>query len=121
MKKIIAILCVSLLIFASCSDTKIGGALVVDQINILESNDYKYEVRLRTDKNSSGQAYYYTDFRYQVGDTFNTYDCFFKNFNSVSYKFNHENDSLRKELNITKYYLEILKERINIDSVKTKK
>lgn len=120
MKKIILILLSILSItFASCGDAKLYDAVVVEQINILDGKDYKYEVKLKTDINND-DAYYYTNFRFQVGDTLVSYYQFFEGKNAEIGRLSQENDSLRKELSVSNYYLQILKERVIIDTLKIK-
>ena len=115
MKKIIFI-SLTIILFASC-DAKISDAVYVEQINITNSKDYKYEVKLHT---LEGEAFYYTNVRYQVGDTLDAYRSFFDEKNPGSNTVVRERDSLKKELITTKYYLEILKERVFVDTLKRK-
>lgn len=113
MKNLIAILIIAAT-FTSCDDAKIYDDVVVEQINILEAQTYKYEVKLHT-ANNYASAYYYTNFRFQVSDTLVSFFEFFEGKNIELKKLSIENDSLRKELNLSNYYLQILKERVNID------
>jgi len=122
MKKIILIVFSLFLVttlLTSCSDAKLSDAVVVEQINILEGQSHKYEVKLHTDANGN-DAFYYTDFRFQVGDTLISYYQFFEGKNSEIKRLSNENDSLKKELNVSNYYLQILKERVIIDTLKRK-
>ena len=104
-------------LLTSCSDAQISDAVVVEQINIVEGTSHKYQVKLHTD-NSSSDAYYNTNHRFQVGDTLVSYYEFFESKTSEVRRISKENDSLRNELKIIKYYLEILKERVIFDTLK---
>ena len=119
MKKLLLILSVAITL-VSCSDAKIYEAVVVEQINILENQSYKYEVKLHT-VNNEDAAFFYTNFRFQVGDTLISYYQFFEGKNNDIRKLKRENDSLRKELNVSNYYLQILKERVIISDTLKKK
>lgn len=118
MKKLIFILFAIALIMTSCGHAKIDNAVVIEQINVLDKGDYKYEVKLKT-RSDETSAFYYTNYRFQVGDSLVSYYENFDKKNSQLVKLKSENDSLRKELGITKYYLEILKERL-VDTLKSK-
>ena len=104
MKKItliaISILSLSTLL-TSCSDAQLTDAVVVEQINIVNGSSHKYQVKLHTD-NSSSDAYYNTNHRFQVGDTLVSYYEFFESKNSEVRRISKENDSLRNELKIIK-------------------
>ncbi len=103
----------------SCGDARIKNAVVVEQINILEGKETKYEVKLQTDVGSQ-DAFYYTNFRFQVGDSLVSYfENFEKNSNNNK-RVMRENDSLRKELTLSNYYLAILKEKFMLDTLKRK-
>lgn len=77
MKKIFYILILSAL-FSSCTGegaASIEKSIVVEQVNLTKKrsdcstclqNSYSYRVKL---KSHSGEIYYYTDFRHDVGDT----------------------------------------------------
>lgn len=114
MKNLI-ILLIAAITLSSCGPAKIFDNVVVEQINVLDGNkEYKYEVKLHTGPNETF-AYYYTNFRFQVSDTLISYLEFFEGKNSEIRKLSRENDSLKKELNVSNYYLQLLKERVNID------
>jgi hypothetical protein len=106
-----------MLSLASCSDAQLTDAVVVEQINIVDGTSHKYQVKLHTD-NGSNEAYYNTNHRFQVGDTLVSYYEFFEGKNQDIRRISRENDSLKKELITVKYYLEILKERVIIDTLK---
>lgn len=92
-------------------------AVVVEQINILENQDRKYEVKLKTDQ---GEAYYYTDFRHQVGDTLlSSYEYFSTKGVQIS-TLSRKVDSLQKELNFANYYLSILRDKVVLDTAHRK-
>lgn len=110
MKKLITIFIISI-VFVSCGPAKLDNNVVVEQINILEKDNYKYEVKLKT-RESEADAYYYTNFRFQVGDTLVSYYEFFEGKNSEIKRLVKENDSLKKELSLSNYYLNMLKERV---------
>lgn len=118
MKKII-LLCVVICLTSCINKAEIDDNVVIEQINILNGQTHKYEVKLKT-KPGTGEAYLYTDFRFQVSDSLISYYQFFEGKNYEIRKLKRENDSLRKELNVTNYYLEILKERVIIDTLKKK-
>lgn len=105
-----------ILSLASC-DAQLTDAVVVEQINITNDTAHKFQVKLRTD-NGSSDAYYNTNHRFQVGDTLVSYYEFFEAKNSEVKRLSKENDSLKRELKIVAYYLEILKERVIIDTLK---
>jgi hypothetical protein len=119
MKKILFLFVASIVLVACTSKAELDDAVVVEQINILEGQPHKYEVKLNT-KTEDGQAYLYTNFRHQVGDTLISYYEFFESKNSEIKKVTKERDSLKKELEVANYYLQILKERVIIDSIKRK-
>ncbi len=104
-------------LLTSCSDAQLTDAVVVEQINIVNGTSHKYQVKLHTD-NESNDAYYNTNHRFQVGDTLVSYYEFFESKTSEVRRISKENDSLRNELKIIKYYLEILKERVIFDTLK---
>ena len=104
-------------LLTSCSSAQLTDAVVVEQINIVDGTAHKYQVKLHTD-NESNDAYYNTNHRFQVGDTLVSYYEFFESKNSEVRRISKENDSLRNELKIIKYYLEILKERVIFDTLK---
>lgn len=113
MKKIFYVLIC--LFFCEC-DSKINNDVIVERINVIENNDkYKYEVKLKT---TEGNVYLYTNFRFQVSDTLISYYQFFEGKNSEINRLAKENDSLKKEINVLNYYLQILKERVIIDTTK---
>ena len=114
MKKTFYIL-VSTIILASCSDASIKDAVTVEQVNIYNVEGYKYEVKL---KSSVNDVFYYTNERFQVGDTLYSYYQYFEGKGTESRTLKLTIDSLRNELKITKYYLEILKERVIFDTIK---
>lgn len=120
MKKISLILIGIISLFAvSCSEpSKISDKIVVSQINIIENggDSHKYEVEFKT--SGTTKSLYYTNHRYQVGDTLDVLEATkeVNAYNSARYK--RENDSLRKELQIKDYYLSIMKEKIIFDSIK---
>jgi len=120
MKKLFFIFSLTLLLTTSCDDAKIYDAVVIEQINVLENQNYKYEVKLHTAANSGVEAFYYTDYRFQVGDSLISYYQFFESKNNDIRVLKKQNDSLRKELITVNYYLEILKERVIIDTLKKK-
>ena len=106
-------------LLTSCSDAQLSDAVVVEQINIVEGSSHKYQVKLHTDVGGC-DAFYNTNHRFQVGDTLVSYYEFFEAKNSDIRRISKENDSLKKELQTIKYYLEILKERVIIDTLKRK-
>ena len=108
MKSLFLILLITLVLY-SCSPARISDVIVVEQINILDGQTHKYEVKLKTMNGS--EVYYYTDFRFQVSDTLVSYFEYFEGKNSEAKKLHKEIDSLTKELNLSNYYLQILKER----------
>ena len=116
MKKIFLILSV---VLVSC-DAKIQDAVVVEQININSGSgaSHKYEVKLKSSDGAVADVYYYTDFRYQINDTLISTFEFFEGRNADVQKLRKENDSLKKELEVNKYYLQILRERVIFDTVK---
>lgn len=114
MKKLLLILSI---VLTSCSDASITETVLVEQINITNKSNYNYEVKL---KSKDVDVYYYTNVRYQVGDTLDAYRTFFGENGIYLNKVKRENDSLKKELITTKYYLEILKERVFPDTIKRK-
>lgn len=119
-KTIVLILSLFLLstIFTSCSDAKISESVVVEQINILENQSHKYEVKLHTDIDGN-EAYFYTNFRFQVGDTLVSYFQYFEEKNTDIIRVSKERDSIKKELILSNYYLQILKDRFT-DTLKRK-
>ena len=123
MKNLIAIFIIAIL-FVSCGRAKIDNAVIVEQINILDKDNYKYEVKLKT-RNGNNDAFYYTNFRFQVGDTL--LSCFeylekikiSKDVGASKILYlSQENDSLKKELSASNYYLQLLKEKITIETKK---
>ena len=118
MKKLFLVL-MPLVLF-SCESAKLNEAVVVEQINVLESGAYKYEVKLHTQSSNSADAFYYTNFRFQVSDTLVSFFEFFEGKNIELKKMTRENDSLKKELAISNYYLQILKDRLVVDIIPKK-
>jgi len=116
-KKIILLLCVTVYLTSCSNRAEIDDNVIVEQINILEGQTHKYEVKLKT-KPNTGEVYLYTDFRFQVSDSLISYYEFFEGKNQDIRRISKENDSLRNELKIIKYYLEILKERVIFDTLK---
>lgn len=120
MKKISLILIGIVSLFVtSCSDpSKISEKIVVSQINIIEngSDSHKYEVELKTE--GPTKALYYTNHRYQVGDTLDVLEATKETVMATLKRCKTENDSLKKELEVKDYFLSILKERIIFDSIK---
>jgi len=131
MKNILILL--TSLVLLSCDDAKMSDAIVVEQINILNGSSHKYEVKLKTDVNSN-DVFYYTNFRHQVGDTMIS---FYENFENQKSSFQNQksiiqerdnqilnltrvNDSLKKELEISNYYLELLQRKLIFDTIKRK-
>ncbi len=103
MKNLLSI--ISLVLCVSCTqETTIVGNPVVAQVNILESDDFKYEVVFKSDRISGHPEIpkMRTNFRYQVGDTLLS---FYENFDA---KLKPVRDSLNfyknKYLNIIKEY-----------------
>jgi hypothetical protein len=120
MKKYLAIIAVSALTISCMSDpAKVDDSIVVEQINILEGQTHKYEVKIKTRKEST-PVYYYTDYRHQVGDTMAVLAEFFGKKDEEIKLLKFQRDSLRKELDKTKYYLELLNEKAIISSEKQK-
>jgi hypothetical protein len=119
MKKIVLLVFVTIM-FASCGPAKIQEAVVVEQINILENKDYKYEIKLHTMQGSDASAYYYTNFRHQVGDTLLSYYEYFSGKGQQVSTLQFEVDSLKKELQASKYYLRILEEKVIFDTIRKK-
>jgi len=120
MKKISLILIGIVSIFAtSCTESsKISDKIVVSQINIIENgqDSHKYEVELKT--NGHTKSLYYTNHRYQVGDTLDVLVAVNENTANLINKYKFQADSLRKELQFKDYYLSLLKEKIIFDSIK---
>lgn len=81
MKRVI-FLCLSVALLSSCvheNDAEIIESVVVEQVNVLPESDkncekqtcdpediYRYKIKLQT---SDGTAYYYTNYKHEVGDT----------------------------------------------------
>ena len=118
MKKLMFIFLVAVSLY-SCDGSTMSDAVVVERINILDGQSHKYQVQLRTDPGSDC-VYYNTNHRFQVGDTLVSYYEFFEGKNQDVKNVTKERDSLRKELDLTKYYLDILKERVIFDTLKRK-
>lgn len=120
MKKISLILIgfVSILSTSCIDSSKIKEKIIVSQINIIDDDrdNHKYEVELKTE--GLHKALYYTNYRYQVGDTLDVLEATKENMYSSLNRYKRENDSLRKELQIKDYYLSIMKEKIIFDSIK---
>ncbi len=116
-KKIILLLCVTVYLTSCSNRAEIDDNVIVEQINILEGQTHKYEVKLKT-KPNTGEVYLYTDFRFQVSDSLISYYEFFEGKNQDIRRISMQNDSLRNELKNIKYYLEILKERVIFDTLK---
>lgn len=120
MKKISLILIGIVSIFStSCADpSKISEKIVVSQINIIDDgkDSHKYEVELKTDGRT--KSLYYTNYRYQVGDTLDVLEATKETVMSTLKRYKIENDSLKKELQVKDYFLSIMKERIIFDSIK---
>lgn len=95
-----------------------NDAVVVQQINVLEGKSHKYEVIFKT--RNTDNASLFTNFRYQVGDTLFGYYEFFEGKAEQTRAITRERDSLLKELNVTKYFLEIMKEKFLKDSIRRK-
>lgn len=128
MKKLLSIFAASILLASCSSRADIEEAVVVEQINIKNDGNYKYEVKLKTrpmEGGEGGEAYYHTNFRFQVGDTLVSY---YQNFDMKSKELiaakneiqdlKAKNDSLDKELKSCKYYLQILQEKLIINGSK---
>lgn len=116
-KKIILLLCVTVYLTSCSNRAEIDDNVIVEQINILEGQTHKYEVKLKT-KPNTGEVYLYTDFRFQVSDSLISYYEFFEGKNQDIRRISMQNDSLRNELKNIKYYLEFLKERVIFDTLK---
>ena len=109
-------------IFVSCGPSKINDAVVVEQIDVLENTDgqnYKYKVKLKTSPGTL-ETYYYTNYRFQVGDSLISYYEHFDKKNTEISRLKRENDSLKKELSVSNFYLQMLKERILTDTLRRK-
>lgn len=120
MKKIaITLMMASMLASCTTHTAEISDSVVVEQINVLEGKSHKYEVKFKT-TSTSCSAYYYTNFRHQVGDTLISYYEFFQSKNKEYANLSRKVDSLQKELNLANYYLQMLRERIIIDTSKPK-
>ena len=123
MKKIFYILILSAL-FSSCTGegaASIEKSIVVEQVNLTKKrsdcstclqNSYSYRVKL---KSHSGEIYYYTDFRHDVGDTllsvfeFNDdRDMMRINFKKTQDSLIFENNKLSKKVDELLKYNEIL-------------
>ena len=116
MKKIFTII-LGIILLSSCDDAKIYDAVVVEQINVIDKpGDYKYEVKLKTGDSHSSSAYYYTNHRFQVSDTLYSYYEYFAGKQEEAITLRRERDSIAKELEISNYYLKILKERVLFDT-----
>lgn len=120
MKKYFAILAMAALTTSCMSDAaKVDESIVVEQINIMEGQSYKYEVKIKTRKEST-PVYYYTNYRHQVGDTMVVLAEFYGKKEEEIRVLKNQRDSLRKELDKAKYYLELLNEKVIISSEKQK-
>lgn len=120
MKKLFLSLFVGMLILSSCGNSaQMIDAVVVQQINVLEGKSHKYEVIFKTRSNDNASLL--TNFRYQVDDTLFGNSEYFSGRSEQISVLVKKNDSLLKELNTTKYFLEIMKERFLNDSLKKKK
>lgn len=123
MKKITQFIVLSgLILLVSCSNhvAKIESSIIVEQINILEKDNYKFAVKLKTKEGDvfNASAYYYTNYRYQVGDTLDVNLTIDTRVVSELVGLKFKIDSLTRELNSTKYILEILTEKVIFDSKK---
>lgn len=117
MKKLLLLFIGSVALLSSCDSAKMYDAVVVEQINITNDGQNKYEVKLKT---TVGDAYYYTNNRLQVGDTLVSYLEYFSGKSGELSRLKKQNDSLIKELQVTKYYLELFNQRVIFDSIKRK-
>lgn len=109
-------------IFVSCGSSNINDAVVVEQIYVLDNSEgqsHKYKVKLKTNPGSS-DVYYYTNYRFQVGDSLISYYEHFDKKNTEISRLKRENDSLKKELSVSNFYLQMLKERILTDTLRRK-
>ena len=121
MKKLFGIIAIAT-ILTSCSDANINDAVVVERIDVLENTEgqnHKYKVKLKTSSLGS-DAFYYTDYRFQVGDSLISYYEYFDKNNSEIARLKKENDSLKKELSVSNFYLQMLKEKILTDTIRRK-
>ena len=125
MKTLLSILALSILLVSCGGRADIDEAVVVEQINISNSEKYKYEVKLKTRVPDGGEVYYHTNFRFQVGDSLVSYYENFDSKNTALIKVQGEianlkrqNDSLINELKSANYYLGILKEKLIISTSK---
>lgn len=120
MKKLFLLPILSVFLFSCVNKAELDESVVVEQINILEGQNFKYEIKLKTAPNS-GDAYYYTNFRHQVGDTLVSYYEFFEGKDREVKRLRKTKDSLERELDVAKYYLQILKEKVIISDTLKKK
>lgn len=121
MKKLYSILILFVAaILASCGSSSLNGSVVVTQIDIIPApNTYKYKVKLET-ADGGQDAYYYTNFRHQVGDTLISYYEFFEGKDLEYNNLKRQKDSLERELKFTKIVLDMFKEKLIIDTLKRK-
>lgn len=115
MKKLFSLFAISIILLTSC-DASIKDAVTVEQVNIYDAEGYKYQVKLKS--SSKEDVYYYTNERFQVGDTLLSYYQYFEGKGAESKSLKLTIDSLRNELKIAKYYLDILEKRVIIDTIK---
>lgn len=120
MKKLFLSLFVGMLILSSCENENavMSDVVVVQQINVLEGKNYKYEVIFKG--SSVTKSSLLTNLRYQVDDTLFGFHEFFEGKTEQTRAISRERDSLAKELNTTKYFLGIMKEKFLKDSTRRK-
>ena len=113
MKKISLILIATAsILLTSCRDYSIiDDSIVVEQINILEGQSHKYQVKLKSRVNEK-DVYYYTNYRHQVGDTMVVLTEFFGKKDAENKILKVRIESLSKALDKANYYLELLNEKV---------
>jgi len=112
MKKLFAVLMIAFAMTSCVDSSKIDDTIVVEQINIMEGQNHKYEVKLKTRDAESGKVFFYTNYRFQVGDTMTVLSEYFGKKDEEIRRLKFELDSLKKEHEKTKYYLELLNDKV---------
>lgn len=112
MKKVFAVLMIAFAMTSCVDSSRIDDTITVEQINILEGGSHKYEVKLKTRNRDSYPAYLYTNYRFQVGDTMAVLSEYLGKKDEQIRRLKFELDSIKKEHEKTKYYLELLNDKV---------